>query len=59
MTNLDFCEDYRLCPFTVVVFRGYLRRVGDVRQLAGKTLEIHGEARDHDGRAEIILSRAK
>src|SRR5262249_8844709 len=56
---LDFCEDYRTCPFTVVVFPYDLRQVGDVRQLPGRTIEIHGEVKSYDGRAEIILSRAR
>jgi hypothetical protein len=52
---LDFCEDYRLCSFTVVVFRHDLQKVGDVRQLAGKVVEIRGEIKDYDDRAEIVL----
>jgi hypothetical protein len=55
VTFLDFCQDYRLCPFTVVVFPGDLRNVGDVRQLQGKEVEIHGHIRLYDNRAEIIL----
>jgi hypothetical protein len=55
VTYLDFCEDYRLCTFTVVVFPGDLKNVGDVRELKGKTVEIHGEIKHYDGRAEIIL----
>ena len=54
----DYCEDYRMCPFTVVVFAGNLKHVGDVRQLEGKTIEIHGPIKEYDGRAEIILERA-
>jgi DNA/RNA endonuclease YhcR with UshA esterase domain len=54
-TFVNFCEDYRVCPFTVVVFRGDLKHVGDVRQLAGRTIAISGEIKDYDGRAEIIL----
>jgi hypothetical protein len=54
---LDFCEDYRVCPFTVVVFAGDLKQVGDIRQLEGKQVEIHGEIKQYDGRAEIILQR--
>lgn len=54
---VDFCEDFRNCPFTVVVFAGDLRQVGDVRQLAGREIEIHGPIKDYDGRAEIILER--
>ena len=52
---LDFCEDFRVCPFTVVVFPGDLKRVGDVRQLQGKQIEIEGEVKGYDGRAEIVL----
>jgi len=53
----DFCEDFRLCPFTVVVFPGDLRQVGDVRRLEGRQIEIEGEVKGYDGRAEIILRR--
>lgn len=56
VTYLDFCEDYRLCPFTVVIFPRDLKHVGDVRELRGKNVEIHGEIRHYDDRAEIILS---
>lgn len=42
-TFLDFCDDYRSCPFTVVVFSRDLKRVGDVRYLQGKQIEIHGK----------------
>jgi len=53
----DFCEDYRGCPFTVVVFPGDLKRVGDIRGLQGRQIEIEGEVKGYDGRAEIILRR--
>ena len=52
---LDFCEDYRLCPFSVVVFSYDLKHVGAVRQLAGRAVEIRGEIKEYDGRAEIVL----
>src|SRR5579872_6366001 len=54
---LDFCEDAMACPFTVVVFANDLKDVGDVRQLAGRTIEIRGNVKAYDGRPEIILSR--
>jgi DNA/RNA endonuclease YhcR with UshA esterase domain len=57
VTFLDFCENYETCPFTVVVFPSDLRRVGDVHQLAGRTIEIQGTVEEYDGRAEIILRR--
>ncbi len=59
VTYLNFCQDYRVCPFTVVVFGGDLRDVGDVRQLAGKIIEVHGLVKEYDGRAEIILRQAR
>ena len=56
---LDFCEDYRKCPFVVVVFARNLRDVGDVRQLQGKTIEVFGKVKLYGGKPEIILSDAR
>ena len=56
---LNFCENRDACPFTVVVFPSDLRYVGDVRQLEGKIVEIHGPVTTYDNRAEIILSSAR
>lgn len=54
---LDFCEDQMACPFSVVVFYDDLKDVGDVRRLAGRTIEIRGAVKIYDGRPEIILNR--
>jgi DNA/RNA endonuclease YhcR with UshA esterase domain len=54
---LDFCQDQAACPFSVVVFPHDLKDVGDVRRLAGRTIEINGRVKLYDGRAEIILNR--
>ena len=54
---VDFCEDYRVCPFTVVVFPSDLKKIGDLRQLQGRQIEIEGPVKEYDGRAEIILKR--
>ncbi len=59
VTFLDFCQDFRVCPFTVVIFASDLKHVGDVRQLKGRNVEISGTIKVYDGRAEIILSRPK
>lgn len=56
---LDFCDDYRLCPFSVVVFPYDMKNVGDVRELAGKVIEVRGEVKEYDDRAEIILESRK
>ncbi|MGH9502955.1 MAG: hypothetical protein ACRD20_08895 [Terriglobales bacterium] len=55
---LDFCQDYHACTFTVVIFRGDLKHVGDIRQLQDRLVEIHGDVKEYDGRAEIILKDA-
>ena len=54
-TFLNFCEDYRTCPFQVVIFRSDLRHVGDVRQLEGRVIEIQGDIKEYDRHPEIIL----
>ena len=59
VTFLDFCTDYRSCPFTVVVFRADLRAVGDVRQLQGRDITIKGRIEEYDDRAEIVLRHAR
>jgi len=53
--TLNFCENQKTCGFSVVVFRDDLRDVGDVRQLAGKDIEIHGLIKEYGSRAEIVL----
>jgi DNA/RNA endonuclease YhcR with UshA esterase domain len=55
VTFLDFCADYHSCPFTVVVFRGDLPSIGDVRQLQGRTITIQGRIEEYNDRAEIVL----
>jgi DNA/RNA endonuclease YhcR with UshA esterase domain len=59
VTLLNFCQDPKACPFTVVVFPADLKKMGDVRQLEGRQVEIKGTIQDYDGRAEIILRRTQ
>jgi len=56
---LNFCENYRECPFTVVVFPSNVKDVGDVRALEGKTIEIFGKITSWRGHAEIVLRDAR
>jgi len=56
---LNFCEKYRNCPFTVVVFPSSLKNVGDVRPLEGQMIEIFGKVTRWQGHAEIILRDAR
>jgi hypothetical protein len=59
VTYFDFCADFRVCPFTVVVFPHNLRDIGDVRQLQNRVIEIHGPVKEYDGRAEIVLQQSR
>jgi hypothetical protein len=54
-TFLDFCQDYRACPFTSVIFAADKAKFGDVGSLQGKRVEIRGDVVAYQGRAEIIL----
>jgi hypothetical protein len=56
---LNFCDDYRNCPFAVVVFARDLPHVGDVRWLEGRTIEIYGKIKEYKGQAEIVLKDAR
>jgi hypothetical protein len=54
-TFLDFCPNYRTCPFTSVVFASDRSRFGDLGVLAGRQVEIRGAVVTYEGRAEIII----
>jgi hypothetical protein len=54
-TFLDFCADYRDCPFTSVVFSSDREKFGDLQTLRGRQVEIRGSVTVYNGRAEIII----
>ncbi len=56
---LNFCQQAKACPFTVVVPAVDLNKVGDIRQLEGRQIEIKGTIEDYDGRAQIVLRRSQ
>ena len=56
---LSFCKEPKSCPFTVVVFPGDVRKMGDIRLLEGRQIEIKGTIQDYGGRAEIILRKTQ
>ena len=58
-TFLDFCPDYRTCPFTSVVFDSDRTKFGDLGALAGRQVEIRGAVVAYEGRAEIIIHDPK
>jgi hypothetical protein len=54
-TFLDFCPDYRSCPFTSVIFASDKDKFGDLESLQGKRVEIRGAITVYQSRAEIIV----
>jgi len=54
-TFLDFCQDYRTCPFSSVIFAADKARFGDLTFLQGRRVEIRGDVVAYQGHAEIIL----
>jgi hypothetical protein len=58
-TFLDFCQDYRTCPFMSVIFSEDRAKFGDLGQLQGRRVEIRGLVTYYQNRAEIIIRDPK
>jgi hypothetical protein len=54
-TFLDFCQDYRGCPFTSVIFAADKDKFGNLESLPGMKVEIRGDINNYRNRAEIII----
>jgi hypothetical protein len=55
---LDFCPDYKTCPFSAVIFKSDSAKFPDVEKYEGKNVEISGLVKTYQGRPEIILNDA-
>ena len=53
---LNFCPDYKTCPFGAVIFGSDAHKFPNPEQYEGQTLEITGLIRSYQGRPEIILN---
>jgi hypothetical protein len=58
-TFLDFCQDYRACPFTSIIFAADSKSFGDLGTLQGKRVEIRGKVVSYRGHAEIVIRDAR
>ena len=54
-TFLDFCQDYRSCPFAAVIFSAYRNKFGDLSTLSGRMVEIRGAVTSYRNRPEIVI----
>ncbi len=54
-TFLDFCPDYRQCPFSTVIFATERSKFGDLESLRGQQVEIRGAITVYKSRPQIII----
>jgi hypothetical protein len=52
---LNFCKDYKTCPFTGVIFKEDAPRF-ELSQYEGKKVKIKGLIKTYKGRPEIIIN---
>ncbi len=53
---LDFCKEYKSCPFTAVIFADDAKKFGDLSRYNGNTITLTGKISLYQGKAEIVLS---
>lgn len=53
---LDYCSNYRTCPFSAVVFSSNSGNFTNLSSYEGHYLTISGQIKTYQGRAEIILN---
>ncbi len=52
---LNFCSDYKNCPFGAVIFGSEAHKFPNPKQYEGQTVQITGLIRSYQGQPEIIL----
>lgn len=52
---LNFCADYRTCPFTGVIFSSDAKKFASLEDYVGSTIMLTGKIKSYEGKAEIIL----
>jgi len=57
-TFLDFCEDYRTCPFTSIIFASDRSKFGNLESLQGRQMELRGKIQIYHDQPEIVLKEA-
>ena len=53
---LDFCQDYRTCPFSAVIFQLNVSKFSDLSKYQGKNIELTGLIKTYKGRPEIVIN---
>lgn len=54
-TFINFCTDYRSCPFSAVIFADDRSQFGDLQKLIGQTVQVSGVVNEYKGNPQIVL----
>lgn len=52
---LNFCPNYKTCPFSAVIFNSDAYKFSNVRAYESRAVEISGTITTYQGRAQIII----
>lgn len=52
---LNFCPNYKTCPFSAVIFNSDVYKFSSVRAYEDRIVEISGTVTTYQGRAQIII----
>jgi len=52
---LDFCRDWRNCPFSAVIFKSDAKNFPDIKAYEKEIVNISGLIKTYQGRPEIVL----
>lgn len=53
---LDFCKNYKTCPFSGVIFSDDVEKFGNISRYNGTVITLTGKISSYQDKAEIILS---
>jgi len=55
-TFFDFCQDYKNCPFSAVIFKSDAAKFSNLEKYQGRIIEVTGLVKTYQGRPEIIIN---
>lgn len=56
-TFLDFCKNYKTCPFSSVIFASDQNSFPNISEANGRMVELYGTVGTYQGRPQIILKK--
>lgn len=56
MEFIDFCKNYKTCPFTAVIFSSDTQKFKNLDEFKNCKVDISGNIKSYNGKAEIIIN---